>query len=72
MEEAPKLARLLRVAEFAEETGLAEITVRKWIRQERLASVKLGRARRIPSSELRRLEQEGLAPRPDDSELPDA
>ena len=42
-----EIPQLLTVAAFADATGLAQVTIWKWIRTRRLASTKLGRARRI-------------------------
>lgn len=55
--------RLLRIDEVATALGIAQVTVRKWVRQGRIASIKLSRARRIPATELERLVQEGLPER---------
>jgi excisionase family DNA binding protein len=41
--------RLLTCAEAAAELGLKEATIRVWIAQRRLVSVKLGRAVRVPA-----------------------
>ena len=50
------------VQQTAEELGLSVHTVRAWVAQRRIAHVKLGRAIRIPVSEIRRLLEEGLKP----------
>ena len=50
------------VRESAQELGLSVHTVRAWIAQRRIAHVRLGRAIRIPESEIRRLLQAGLRP----------
>lgn len=54
--------RLLTCAEAAIELGLKEATIRVWIAQRRLESVKLGRAVRIPSSAIESLIQENTLP----------
>ncbi len=54
--------KLLRFREFADAAGISTAAARTWARQGRIASVKLGRARRIPESELRRIAETGLAP----------
>lgn len=51
--------RLMTVTEFADAASLAQVTVWKWLREGRIASTKLGRARRIPASELARLIEQG-------------
>ena len=50
------------VREAGQELGLSVHTVRAWIAQRRIAHVRLGRAIRIPASEIRRLLQAGLIP----------
>ncbi len=50
------------VRESAQELGLSVHTVRAWIAQRRIAHLRLGRAIRIPESEIRRLLQAGLRP----------
>ncbi len=55
--------RLMTVAGFAAAAALGTPTVRRWIAQRRIASVRLGsRAVRVPMSELDRLASEGLVP----------
>ncbi len=54
--------RLLTCAEAAAELGLKETTIRVWIAQRRLESVKLGRAVRIPRLAIERLIQESTLP----------
>lgn len=51
---------LLKIPDFARRAGLAEVTVWKLIAARRVSSVKIGRSRRIPVSELSRLVREGL------------
>jgi excisionase family DNA binding protein len=48
-------ARLLTVAQAAEELALAQITLRTWLSQGRVGYCRLGRAIRIPSDEIERL-----------------
>jgi excisionase family DNA binding protein len=43
------------VAEAAAELGLSTHTIRAWIAQRRIGHIKLGRAVRVPESEIRRL-----------------
>lgn len=53
---------LLRVAEASKLLGVKEDTVRAWLVQRRMSSVKLGAAVRIPSDEIERLIREGTIP----------
>lgn len=48
---------MLPVKEVAKRLGLAEITVRQWIQHGKIKSVKIGRVRRIPESEVDRLQK---------------
>jgi excisionase family DNA binding protein len=49
---------LITVKEFAKRLGLAEITVRKWIQEEKIESFTVGtRSRRIPESEVERIKK---------------
>ena len=50
------------VREAAHELSLSIHTVRAWVAQRRIAHVRLGRAIRIPASEIRRVLQAGLRP----------
>lgn len=51
--------RMLTVKEVASTLSLSEITIRQWIQQGKIKSVKLasGRARRIPQSEVERIKR---------------
>jgi len=53
---------LLSVPEFASALNLTVACVRRWILEQRIATVKLGRLIRIPSSEVERLISSGLRP----------
>lgn len=55
--------RLLKIKEFAREVNLSPVTIYNWCYQKppRIKSVKLGRARRIPASEVTRLTTKGTA-----------
>jgi excisionase family DNA binding protein len=55
--EMPKTVR-----EAAEELGLSVATIRAWIQQRKICYVRLGRAVRIPASEIRRLIERGTVP----------
>lgn len=50
------------VQQAAVELGLSPATLRAWIRQRRIGYVRLGRAVRIPMSEIRRLIEMGTVP----------
>ena len=54
--------RYVTVAEFAQRLTLAQVTVRSWCAQRRISSVRLGRARRIPESEIARVLAAGYTP----------
>lgn len=54
--------KLLTVKEVARELGIAEVTVRLWLAQRRFKHVKLGRAIRIPASEIARVVEQGTVP----------
>lgn len=45
----------ITVKKFSKITGLAEVTVRQWIGKGKIKSIKIGNARRIPESELKRI-----------------
>jgi excisionase family DNA binding protein len=47
------------VREAAEELGLSPATIRAWIRQRKIGYVRLGRAVRIPASEIGRIVERG-------------
>ena len=50
------------IRETAEELGLSPATIRSWIRQRKIGYVRLGRAVRIPASEIQRLVERGTVP----------
>jgi excisionase family DNA binding protein len=54
--------RYVTVGEFAKRLALAPVTVRSWCAQRRISSVRLGRARRIPESEIARVLAAGYTP----------
>lgn len=56
---------LITVREAARRLGLRESTIRAWLQKKRLAKVKLGRAVRIPETEIDRLVREGTVARLD-------
>jgi excisionase family DNA binding protein len=54
--------KLLTVYEAADSLGLAPVTLRTWIAQRRIGVVRLGRAVRIPLSEIERLIERSTVP----------
>jgi len=56
------LGRLLKVPEAAEILSLSQKTVWQWIGERRIGVVRLGRAVRVPLSEIDRLMEEGTTP----------
>jgi excisionase family DNA binding protein len=55
-------AKLLKVPEAAEMLALSQKTVWQWVGERRIGVVRLGRAVRIPLSEIERLMEEGTTP----------
>jgi excisionase family DNA binding protein len=53
---------LLTVEEAAQQLALKASTIRAWLLMRRIGCVKLGRAVRIPRTEVERLIQEGAIP----------
>ena len=51
-QEEPKL---LRISKAAHELGLHPFTVRKWIKQGKIAAIRIGQEARVPRSEIERL-----------------
>jgi excisionase family DNA binding protein len=56
------IAKLLKVPEAAEMLALSQKTVWQWVGERRIGVVRLGRAVRVPVSEITRLMQEGTTP----------
>jgi excisionase family DNA binding protein len=54
--------KLFTTEEFGALAGLRPVTVRMWAAARKISSVKLGRALRIPATELDRLIEAGLRP----------
>jgi excisionase family DNA binding protein len=54
--------KLLKIPEAAERLALSQKCLRDWIAERRISSVRLGRAVRIPVSEIDRLLEEGTTP----------
>ncbi len=52
----------LTVRETAEALNLSQATIRAWLARRKLGYLRLGRAVRIPTSEIRRLVDEGTVP----------
>lgn len=55
--------KLYRVREAADILAVSVATLRKYILRRTIAVVRVGRAVRVPESELLRLQREGLTPR---------
>jgi excisionase family DNA binding protein len=53
---------LLTLEQAAERLGLKPVTVRMWASARKIARVKLGRAVRIPESEIAKIIERGLIP----------
>ena len=53
------MKRALTIDEAGESLGLSGKTIRKWANERRIASVKLGKALRIPAEEIDRLLRDG-------------
>ncbi len=53
---------MLSVSQAAQALGLKPGTIRAWIAQRKLGHVKLGRAVRVPRTEIERLLREGAVP----------
>ena len=56
-----ELERLLSLETFSELCSVSIWTVRKWVKDGKIRSVKLGARRLIPRDELRRIASDGLA-----------
>lgn len=56
------MAKLLKVPEAAEMLALSQKTVWQWIGERRIGVVRLGRAVRVPLTEIERLMEEGSTP----------
>jgi excisionase family DNA binding protein len=54
--------KLLTSQQFSDEIGLKVATVRSWILKRRINVVRVGRAVRIPRTEVERLMKEGFTP----------
>jgi excisionase family DNA binding protein len=54
---------MLTVRQTAERLGLRESTIRAWLSARRISFVRLGRAVRIPESEVSRLIETNTVPR---------
>jgi excisionase family DNA binding protein len=62
MHKNEQIGRLLTCAEAANALGLKEATIRVWIARRRLASVKLGRAVRVPAQAVETLIAQSTIP----------
>lgn len=56
------IGKLVKVPEAAEILALSQKTVWQWIGERRIGVVRLGRAVRVPVSEIERLLEEGSTP----------
>lgn len=54
--------KLLTLEQAAERLGLKPVTIRMWASARKIARVKLGRAVRIPESEIAKIIERGLIP----------
>jgi len=54
--------KLLTLEQAAERLGLKPVTVRMWASARKISRVKLGRAVRIPESEIAKIIERGLIP----------
>jgi excisionase family DNA binding protein len=54
--------KLLTLEQAAEQLGLKPVTVRMWASARKIARVKIGRAVRIPASEIAKIIERGLIP----------
>ena len=57
------MARLLNVRQVAEQLGLRDNTIRKWIALRKIEYIKAGSAVRIRQSEIDRIVRSGTIPR---------
>ena len=53
------MEKMYTVKEVANLIGMAEITVRQWIQNDKIKSVKIGSMRRIPETEVKRIMEGG-------------
>jgi excisionase family DNA binding protein len=53
---------LLSVRQVAEKLGVTQACIRRWVLLRKIATVRLGRLVRVPSSEVERLVNEGTCP----------
>jgi excisionase family DNA binding protein len=60
MEEETVKSKPLTVREAAEALNLSQPTIRAWLSQRRISFIQLGRAIRIPASEIDRLLSQGM------------
>lgn len=56
------LAKLVKVPQAAEMLAMSPKTIWQWIGERRIEVVRLGRAVRVPISEIERLMEEGTTP----------
>ena len=58
----PALSPLRTVEQAAGDLNVSTHTIRAWVARRKIGSVRLGRAVRIPSSEIARLIEQGTTP----------
>jgi excisionase family DNA binding protein len=56
------MSRQYTVKQAAEELNVSVHTIRAWVAQRRIGHVRLGRAVRVPASEIQRLLDKGAVP----------
>jgi excisionase family DNA binding protein len=55
-------SKLLTLEQAAEQLGMKPVTLRMWASARKIARVKIGRAVRIPESEIAKIIEQGLIP----------
>jgi excisionase family DNA binding protein len=55
--EVPGIGRVMPLPEGAQALGIAEVTLRKWARDGKVRTFKIGRCRRISEAEIARILQ---------------
>jgi excisionase family DNA binding protein len=54
--------KLLSIPQFAEQLGVTDSCIRRWILERRVGVIKVGRLVRIPATEFERIVAEGTRP----------
>jgi excisionase family DNA binding protein len=55
-------SKLLSVPEFAEALGVTPACIRRWLLEQKVSSIKIGRLVRVPESEVDRIVSQGYRP----------